>query len=132
MTDNNDDNIVGMPLPLHKRWRDRLPEHYAKHVEALKSYYDQVRAMRRSLDAIRYKLGEGVVQHAVDNIHLASRNFDSYPGRQRDREVLTAQQHITDALVLLACAEEKLMHALPVEVWMPVDELAKYERERGK
>jgi hypothetical protein len=123
MTDDKYDNIVDVTgqlsePDLHLCWRGRLPQHYAKHLDALKAQQDAVKAMRRTLTAIHNELCKDV----------RSANFFANLGRVEE----DALERILGALVLLECAEERLMHALPVEMMMSSKELRQQELERGQ
>jgi len=64
MADYNIIDISGQ-LPaadLHTRWRQRLPERYVKHLDSLKAHYEQVIAMRRTLNIIHDELHVDVGQ----------------------------------------------------------------------
>jgi hypothetical protein len=108
MSDDSTIDIKGEP-DLHERWRQRLPESYCKHLDSLNSQYREVEAMQKRLRFIR-----GEFRKAAD------------------KESERAAKYITEALVLLACAEEKLMYALPAEVNMSRADIVELERERGK
>src|SRR5262249_27425368 len=120
MKNDYDDNIVDitgqLPEPdLYLRWRDRLPAYYAKHFDLLQAQQDAIKEMRRTLTSIHLEL---------------QRDLESDRRVYRPEE--QALEQIQGALVLLECAEDRLMHALPVEMMMTRKELREHELERGK
>ena len=120
MSDDQDDNIVDITgqLPesdLHLRWRDRLPGYYAKHFDVLQAQQDAIKEMRRTLTSIHSELQQ-----------------DMQSDRRVYRPEEQALEQIQGALVLLECAEDRLMHALPLEMMMSRKELREHELERGK
>ena len=120
MTNDNDDNIADITGQLpepdpHQSWRERLPGYYAKHFDVLQAQQDAIKEMRRTLTSIHSELQQDM---------------------QSDRRVYhpeeQALEQIQGALVLLECAEDRLMHALPLEMMMSRSELREHELERGK
>lgn len=120
MTNDNDDNIFDITGQLpepdpHLHWRDRLPGYYAKHFDVLQAQQDAIKEMRRTLTSIHSELQQ-----------------DMQSDRRVYRPEEQALEQIQGALVLLECAEDRLMHALPLEMMMSRKELREHEVERGK
>jgi hypothetical protein len=96
--------VDGIETPLHERWRYRVPETYRKHLEALEAHQDQIVAMRKALLAIHNDISAAVEK--------------SDHRRSFHVEALGVLQAIEEARVLLECAGDKLVHALPTEAYM--------------
>jgi hypothetical protein len=121
MTDDQD-NIVDIggqlpPVEIRKPWRQRLPEYYVKRLDALKETHRDVGALRSALLEVRREFSETVEKSGGDRL------FDNF-------EAERLEEDITAALVLLACAEEKLRNTLPIEEFMSPKDLAEYEKQR--
>ena len=93
MTDNTIDIIDRLPPEAHKPWRRRLPENYAERIDELLTLRGDVRAIQKRLAQLK----------------------DAINGDRTSDEV----NYISAAIVLLECAEEKLLHTVPVEEYMP-------------
>jgi hypothetical protein len=93
MTDNTVDIIDRLPPEVRKPWRQKLPENYAKHIDELLTMRGDIRAIQKRLAQLK----------------------DAINGDRTSDEV----NYIGAAIVLLECAEEKLLHTVPVEEYMP-------------
>jgi hypothetical protein len=87
-----------------KPWRLGLPERYVERLDALKHYYYALSDMRADLVSIR----EG----------LSSSESGKLAHEHPSLSGLSA--HITAAIVLLECAENKLFSLLPREEFAPL------------
>ena len=109
--------VEGIETPLHERWLYRLPAAYRQHLADLHAHRDQVGNMRKALRDIHAGIrGAKVVRPVTAMVPVA--------------QLDVALQSIEEALVLLECAEDKLVHALPTEAYM--DKQSLEDLETGK
>jgi hypothetical protein len=102
-------DITGKLPPVHVRkpWRQKLPEVYAERVDALKDI-------------------KGGLVDAIARLKGIQRVFHDYTpnDRREEFEMERLQEQVTAALVLLECADEKLLHTIPIEEIMSAEDLA--------
>ena len=112
MTDDNTIDITNRlpPIEVRKPWRQRLPSYYAEKIDTLK---DSCESLRR----------------LITEVKSTRRNFpDRLSGSLDVYEAEGAAKNVSDALVLLKCAQEKLDLTVPMEEWMSPNELKEYGR----
>jgi hypothetical protein len=114
MADDNDDNTIDIghrlpPIEVRKPWRQKLPQCYVNRIDDLKAIYERVKHIQTELRRIDQEVEAG-----------------EYSNRQ-EGDVSYLRKDIASALVLLNCAEEKIMHTVPMEeLFMTPEELKEF------
>ena len=101
MTDDNTIDITRRlpPVEVRKPWRRKMPSYHAENLNALKDRHQSVRRLIKELESIH--------TYFPDKAEYAA-------------------ECISDALVLLKCAEEKLFGTIPAEEYMSPRELKEF------
>jgi hypothetical protein len=111
MTDDNTIDIVDRlpPIEVRKPWRKRLPSFYVERIKALKTAHRNVKEICTVLSCMPDDFQK---EAAEDHRH--------------EFELKIVADNISAALVLLRCAEEKLMYSIPMEELMSPEDLKQF------
>jgi hypothetical protein len=111
MTDDNTIDIVDMlpPIEVRKPWRKRLPSFYAERLKALKAAHRDVKEICSVLSC----MPDDFQKEAAEDL-------------RHEFELKSVADNIFAALVLLRCAEDKLMYSIPMEELMSPEDLKQF------
>src|SRR5262245_34284562 len=112
MTDDNtiDINDRLPSIEVRKPWRQKLPDRYAKRIDDLKALREKIQVSRSLLRTMHREFGE----------------FSACMNRRHEVELERIRDEISAALVLLECAEDKLVYTIPTEEFMDRESLEKF------
>ena len=115
MPDDNTIDIVDRlpPIEVRKPWRHVLPSYYAQNIDKLKQNCEAIRSVAAVLTSIR-----DAFPH------------DDVSGPYSIFEVECAAKSLSEAIVLLECAKDKLWQTVPVEEFMSAEELREIGRAK--
>src|SRR5262245_17896566 len=111
MTDDNTIDIVDRlpPIEVRKPWRRRLPSFYVERIRALKAAHRNVKEICTDLSC----MPDDFQKQAAED-------------QRNESELKIVADTISAALVLLRCAEDKLMYSLPMEELMSPEDLKQF------
>jgi len=107
--DNTIDIREQLPVEVRKPWRQELPDCYAKRIDELQALHDKIQVIRSLLETMHREFGDGARMN-----------------RRHEVELERVRDGISAALVLLECAEDKLMHTIPAEEFMDRESLEEF------
>jgi hypothetical protein len=117
MTMTNDNYTIDMtgrlPVEVRKPWRQGLPECHAKRVDQLLQLEQDVAGIHKTLAAMRAEFTAP----------------DAATTQEQRWRLDYVVADIDAAIVLLKCAEEKLMYTTPTEEIMPKEDLREFDRQ---